>query len=160
MEDIVPADIFFYGLDIVDVSMIGKLARRSVEKHVNTVRQKRDKSHICYDSNINALFKAICFPPCDQFIERLHDLERHLATCKEIVNHVFPKNVYQLQKTLFDKLHSFNILHSDDQKVFQSMVIFNFESICVQEDKFCDTDTTKWTGKHLPISVSVLFNLI
>ena len=40
------------------------------------------------------------------------------------------------------------------------MAIFPFESIFVQEDKLQDTDTTTWTGKHVPISVSILSNLI
>ena len=30
----------------------------------------------------------------------------------------------------------------------------------MQEDKFRDTDTTTWIGKHVPLSVSFLSNLI
>ena len=40
------------------------------------------------------------------------------------------------------------------------MAIFDFESICVQEEKFRDTDTRTWTGRHVPISVSNSSNLI
>ena len=40
------------------------------------------------------------------------------------------------------------------------MAIFDFESICVQEDKVCDADNTTWIEKHLPISVSTSSNLI
>ena len=40
------------------------------------------------------------------------------------------------------------------------MALFDFESICVQEDNFRDTDTTTWIGKHVPISVSISSNLI
>ena len=40
------------------------------------------------------------------------------------------------------------------------MPIFDFESICVQEDKCRDADTTTWIGKHIPISVSVSSHLI
>ena len=39
------------------------------------------------------------------------------------------------------------------------MSIFDFESICVQEESFKDTDTTKWIGKRIPISVSISSNL-
>ena len=38
------------------------------------------------------------------------------------------------------------------------MAMFDSESICVQEDKFYDTDTT-WIVKYIPISVSISSNL-
>ena len=68
--------------------------------------------------------------------------------------------MYQLRKTLFAKLHSFNILFFDDQKFFKNMPIVDFDSICEQEDKFRDTDTTTRIGKHDPISVSLSTDLI
>ena len=40
------------------------------------------------------------------------------------------------------------------------MAIVGFESICVQEDMFPDTETSTWIGKRAPISVSVSSNLI
>ena len=58
VEDIVQADLFLYDIDTVDRSRIGKLARNSVGKHSSTVRLLRCKNHICYVSNINALFKT------------------------------------------------------------------------------------------------------
>ena len=91
---------------------------------------------------------------------KIFDLGRHLTTCKEKVKHVFPKNVYQLRETLFDKIDSFHIPYSEDQKLFNNMAIFDFELICVQEDKFRDIEPTKWIDKHVPISVSISSNLI
>ena len=40
------------------------------------------------------------------------------------------------------------------------MAIFDFESICVQEESFKDTKTTTWIGKHVPVSVSISSNLV
>ena len=40
------------------------------------------------------------------------------------------------------------------------MAIFDFETFCVQEESFKDTDTTKWIGKNIPISVSISSNLL
>ena len=40
------------------------------------------------------------------------------------------------------------------------MAIFDFESICVKEDSYKQTETTTWIGKHVPISVSISSNLI
>ena len=39
------------------------------------------------------------------------------------------------------------------------MSLFDFESICVQEDKLRDSDTA-WNSKHVPMSVSISSNLI
>ena len=40
------------------------------------------------------------------------------------------------------------------------MANFDFESNRVQEDKFRETNNTTWIDKHVPISVSILSNLI
>ena len=68
--DILQADTFFYGIDLVDGSMIGELVRGSVEKHSSTVWLLRYNSHICHVSVINALFKAYRCLSSDQFIKR------------------------------------------------------------------------------------------
>ena len=39
-----------------------------------------------------------------------------------------------------------------------NLAVFDFESICVQEESVKDTDTTKWIGKHIPILVSFSSN--
>ena len=68
--------------------------------------------------------------------------------------------MFQLREKLFDKLDLFNFAYSDDQKLFRDLAIFDFDSICVQEDKFRDTKITTWIVKHVPISVSISSNLI
>ena len=94
-------------------------------------------------------------PHCDSFFNRTFSLERHLNTCSERRKNVYPKNVYQTQETLFDKLNSFGNEYTTEQALFDNLHIFDFESICVQEESFKDTDTTKWIGKQIPISVSI-----
>ena len=42
----------------------------------------------------------------------------------------------------------------------KNLAIFDFESICVQEQTFRDTNTTTWIGKHVPISVSISSNFV
>ena len=76
------------------------------------------------------------------------------------MKNVYPKNVYQTRETLFDKLDSFGIEYTNEQTLFKNLALFDFESICVQEKSFKDTDTTKWIGKHIPISVSISSNLV
>ena len=87
-------------------------------------------------------------------------MERHLTTCSERVKNVYPRNVYEIRETLFDKLDSSSIKYTSEQKLFKNLAIFDFESICVQEETFRDTNTTTWIGKHVPISVSISSNLV
>ena len=68
-------------------------------------------------------------------------------------------NVYQLLERLIDKLDSFRIPYSDDQKLFENMAIFDFESNCVQKDEFRDTSFLTWISEHIPLSVSISSNL-
>ena len=83
-----------------------------------------------------------------------------MVRCSERVKHIYPKNMYQLRKTLFHKLESFGIQYTDDQKPFTNLAVFDFESICIPEEKFKNTATTTWIGEHGPISVSISSNLI
>ena len=83
-----------------------------------------------------------------------------MVRCSERVKNIHPNNVYQLRKTLFDNLDSFDIQYTDDQKLFGNLAVFEFESICIPEEKFKSTETTTWIGKHVPISVSISSNLI
>ena len=87
-------------------------------------------------------------------------MERHLVTCSERVKHIYPKNVYELRETLFEKLDAFKIPYRKDQKLFINLAIFDFESICFKEDSCKQTETTTWIGKHVSISVSISSNLI
>ena len=160
VEDIVGLNIFIYDIDLIDGAMFGELARRSIKKYEKNVQLIRYNSHICYVDNINALFKAFRCPTCDTYFQKTGNLERHLVSCSERVKHIYPKNVYQLRETLFDKLDSFDIQYTDDQKPFTNLAVFDFESICIPEEKFKNTETTTWIGKHVPISVSISSNLI
>ena len=160
VEDIVSINIFIYDIDLIDGAMIGELARRSIKKYEKNVQLIRCNSHICYVDNINALFKAFRCPTCDTYFQKTGNLELHLVRCSEHVKHIYPKNVYQLRETLLDKLDSFGIQYTNDQKLFSNLAVFDFESICLPDEKFKNTETTTWIGKHVPISVSISSNLI
>ena len=57
-------------------------------------------------------------------------------------------------------MEGFNITVSKDNTLFNNLVSFDFESICVPSDELKATQTTTWIGKHVPISVSISSNLI
>ena len=52
VEDLLLLNILLYDIDIVEGNNIAELTRRSVQKHENTLRLLKYKSHICYVSNI------------------------------------------------------------------------------------------------------------
>ena len=111
-------NILLYDIDFVVSNIIWKVARRTKQKYNNTVRLLRYKNHICYVSNNNAVFQSFCCPNCYTFFNRTFNLERHLTACCERGKNVFPRNVYQIRETLFDKLDSFGIKYTSEQKLF------------------------------------------
>ena len=159
VEDLLTLNILLYDIDIVDGNIVGELARRSVQKYENSVGLPRYNGHICYVNNINAVFQPFCCPNFDTFSKRTFYLEQHLTTCSERVKNIYPRNVYQIRENLFDKLDSFGIKYTSEQKLFKNLAIFDFESICVQEETFRGTITKTWIGKQVPISVSISSNL-
>ena len=125
---------FFYDIVFVDEELIGELCRRSIQKYDKSVKLLCYNNHICYVNKINALFKAFRCTTCDTFVSQTGNLERNLVTCTDRVKHIYPKNVYELRETLFEKLDAFNIPYRIEQKLFKNLAIFDFESICVKED--------------------------
>ena len=153
-------NIFKNDIDLIDGAMVGEIARRSIKKYEKNFQLIRYNSNIRCVDNINALCKAFRCSTCDTYFQKHGNLERHLLRCSELVKHIYPKNVYQLRETLFDKLDSFESQYTDDQKLFHNLAVFDFESICIPEEKFKNTETTNWIGKHVPISVSISSDLI
>ena len=160
VEDLLTLIILLYNIDTVDGNSIGQISRGSVQKYENTVRLLRYNNYICYVNNIDAIFQSFRCPNCDTFFNRTINRERHLTTCSERVKNVNPKNVYQTQETMFDKMGRFRIEYTNDQTIFKNLAIFDFEPNCLQEESFKDTDSTKWMRKQIPISVSTSSNLV
>ena len=120
VEDLIQLDIFLYDIDFVDGELIGEQCRRSIQKYENSVKLLRYINHICYVNNINALFKTFRCTTCDTFFSKTGNLERHLVTCSDRVKHIYPKKVYELRITLFQKLDAFNIPYRNEQKLFKT----------------------------------------
>ena len=144
----------------MDGQLIGELCRRNIQKYENNVKLLGYNNLICYVNNMNALFRAFRCTACDTFCSKTGNLERHLDNCSDRIKHIYSKNVYELRETLFEKLDAFNILYKKEQKLSKNLAFFDFESICVKEDPYRQTETTTCIGKHVPISVSISSNLI
>ena len=160
VEGLVERNIFIYDFDIQEGEYVGELARRGIGKFEKTVKLLRFNNHIIHTNDIDSFFKCFRCPSCDCFFNRSDNFNRHLMSCKDKVRHIYPKNVYILRETLFEKLGGFNIPVSKDNTLFNNLAIFDFESICVPSDELKATQTTTWIGKHVPISVLISSNLI
>ena len=64
------------------------------------------------------------------------------------------------EKTLFEELDAFKIPYKNEQKLFNNLAVFDFESICVKQDTYKQTETRTWIGKHVTISGQILSSLI
>ena len=160
VEEMLQLNIFLYDIDFVDGELIGELARRSIQKFEKSDKLLRSNNHICYVSDMNSFFISFRCSTCDTIFSKTGNLERHLITCSERVKYIYSKNVYQLRETLFEMLDSFNNPFREDQRLFRNLAIFDFAYVCVKEETYKETETTKWIGKHVPISVWISSNLI
>ena len=153
VDDLLFLNIFRYEVNIVERNNIRELVWRSVQKYENTVRILRYNFHTCYVSNINEVFQCFRCPNCNMFFERTFNLEQHLTTSSERVKKFDPGNVYQIRETLFDKQDSFALKCTSEQKLLENSAMFDFESICVQEETSKGSNPTTWIRKQIPLSV-------
>ena len=58
------------------------------------------------------------------------------------MKHIYPKNVYELRETLFEKLEGFSLPVSEGNKLFNNLADFDLESICVPTEELKETQTT------------------
>ena len=141
-EDLLQLYIFLYDIHFVDGELIGELCGRFIQKCEKSVKFLRYNNNICCANKTNALFKAFWCTKSDTFLSITENLERLLITCSDRVNHIYPKNVYELRETLFEKLDAFIIPYRKEQKLFKNLAVFDFEFICVKEDSLEQTETT------------------
>ena len=109
VENAIKHNIFIYDIDIEDGDFVGELAIRSLEMYENNINLLRYNNHICYVDDINTFFKRFRCPNCDTFFKRSGNFHRHVKSCKDRIQHIYPKSVYTLRETLFDKLDGFGI---------------------------------------------------
>ena len=159
VENAIKHNIFLYDIDIEDGDFVGEFARRSTEMYENNINLLRYNNHICYVDDINTFFKRFRYPNCKTLIRRAGNFHHHVKSCKDRIQHVYPKSVYTLRETLFDKLDGFGIRYEEDQKLFKNLAVCGFQSIYIPSNEK-KTNTITWIGKHEPISVSISSNLL
>ena len=159
VEDSLQLNIFLYDIDFVDGELIGELCRRIFKRMKNSSSSYTTTITFATSTTSMHCSKLSGVLRVAHFTQRLGNLERHLVTCSDGVKHIYPKNVDELRETLSEMLDTFKIPYRNEQKLFMNLAIFDFESICVKEDSYKQTETTTWIGENVPISVSTSSNL-
>ena len=67
-----------------------------------------------------------------------------MSKCEELFENVFPKSVYQLRESFFDKLRAFDMEMEASAMLLSKFAVFDFESICVKNCKLADTEIKFW----------------
>ena len=160
VENATKHNIFLYDNDIQDGNFVDELARRSIEMYENSINLLRYNNQICCVNDINTFFKRFRCPKWDTLIKHAGHFNRHVKSCEDRIQHIYPKTVYTLRENLFDKFYGFRVRYEEDQKLFKNLPVFDFESICVPSNELRDTNTTTWIGKHEPTCVSISPNLL
>ena len=101
----------------------------------NSINLLRYNNHLCYVGDINPFFKRFRCINCDTFVKHARNFHRHVKSCKDRIEHVYPKSVYTLRETFFDELDGLGIRYEEDQKLFKNLAVFDFESICVPSNE-------------------------
>ena len=109
---------------------------------------------------MNNFFEKFRCPSCDVFFNHSGHFNRHLKTCKERVKNMYPRSVYSLRETLFEKVDNVSIAYSEHYTLFKNFVVFDFEPICVESVDTNNTTTTSGNCIHIHVSVSISSNLL
>ena len=99
--------------------------------------------------------QSLLLPSMWSFQFWAENLERYLKTHRERVEHVFPKNLYQLPETVFDKLDSFYVLYTDNQILFNNFAVSDLRPLCAEDEHLKDTKIMTRIGRYIPFSVSI-----
>ena len=163
VERLTDTNIFVYDVEITEEGRItGVLDRRSAGLQSDTVNLVQFGRHLCYIKDPQHFFNKYRCPTCDKIINHKGHYNVHLTSCDDRIKHKYPTTCYKLKDTIFEKLETLDIHVPKEHQLFKNLAVFDFESICVplREEEMHNTDTTKWLGKHIPISVSLSSNLL
>ena len=109
VDRLAEVNILVSEIEVSDGGIFGELSERSLRRFNSTATLLRYNNHICFVTVVNKVFKSFRCSTCNSFFTRSSNIQRHMPKCEELVKNIYPKSVYQLRETLFDKLRAFNI---------------------------------------------------
>ena len=99
VENAIKRNIFIYDIGIEAGDFFGGLARRFEMYENKTNLMRYNNNHISYVDDINTFFKRFRGTDCDTFIKHAAHFNRHVKSCKDRIQPVYPKWVYNLRET-------------------------------------------------------------
>ena len=99
----------------MDGTFIREPARRSVQKYGKTVRLLRYNNHIFFCDKRFCSLPVFPLSYLWHFDQHNLQMEQHLAGCSEWIGNFYPRNVYRIPETLYDKLGFFGIKSTSQQ---------------------------------------------
>ena len=155
-EHLAKINILLYDIEPSDNGIVGGLAQWSLQNFSSTASLLRYNNHICSVTDVKTFIRASGCPTSDKYVRRIGNLQKYIPICQKVV---YPKTVYKVRETLFDKFKAFDAEIAEDNtllKNFPSLISNQF----VESFSLIDRETITWFGKHEPISVSLTSNLL
>ena len=109
---------------------------------------------------VNCLVSNEHDEPYNDYLRLFRAIAINLFGSRERVKNVYPRGVYSSRETLLEKLDNFSIAYPEDDTLFKSLAVFDFEAICVHSVDVSNTATTSWIGFHVPVSVLFSSNML
>ena len=86
-------------------------------------------------------------------------LHRHESVCDADVNREYKGGVYRPPPSIFQRLDDEGIVVDEALRYYPYRATFDFESYFIGGNLPADTDHVQWSARHVPLSVSVAYNV-
>ena len=137
--------------------LVGELSHQSANLFSDTMSLLQYDNHICWTKNIDKFLKKYRCRNCDKIWSQSFNFQRHIRSCTERITHRYPTGPYQLNETVFERMRNLDI--EVENYFFKNLVVFDFESITVDDPSLNHTDSTTFIGKHVLINSSIHSNI-
>ena len=115
--------------------------------------------HFCYIKNLQQLSKSFACAKCGKLDKRHWNMKQHEDKCNGVgQRNVYAGGVYRPPPTPLEILHQ-NGIDVDTKAVFPYRATYDFESYFDKSDLPPTTAKTRYTARHVPLSVSVCSNV-
>ena len=169
LDDLYRVDIMFqtnvcvYKLvkpDAEDGKSTVELVRRSLCKYPETMYLNLHETHFPFIQDVRMYsYSYRCRKCCESLWKDAWALCRHERTCTGCVRRVYPGGVYHSTPSVFERLDNENIRVAESLRYYPYRATFNFECWFDTEQLPSDSDKVHWVARHVPLSVSVAYNV-
>ncbi|KAJ8050420.1 Zinc finger protein MSN4 [Holothuria leucospilota] len=144
--------------DSAGANVTARLVRRSLERYDNTLYVNLSGKHFSYISNIKMYTKTYLCTKCQKLWKDSNALLRHEMKCEgKGSKHKFPGGVFQIPKTVFEKLEDEGFSVPETLRYHPYRVVFDFECYFTPNEE--SIGKLVWEAKHVPLSASVCSNV-